>query len=70
MRGRAPKPSPSINDGASAPHRQRHHVVAVLDGPLQHGVFKLEVEALISKGVSFVTEEYVPARLAAQDWLD
>jgi DNA topoisomerase-6 subunit A len=32
--------------------------------------FKLEVESLISKGLSFVTEEYVPARLAAQDWLD
>src|SRR5215475_7547378 len=27
--------------------------------------FKLEVESLISKGLSFVTEEYVPARLAA-----
>ena len=25
--------------------------------------FKLEVEALITKGISYVTEEYVPARL-------
>ena len=32
--------------------------------------FKLEVESLISKGISYVTEEYVPARLAEQDWLD
>ncbi len=32
--------------------------------------FKLEVEALISKDISYVTEEYVPARLAAEDWLD
>jgi DNA topoisomerase-6 subunit A len=32
--------------------------------------FKLEVEALISKDISYVTEEYVPARLREQDWLD
>jgi len=32
--------------------------------------FKLEVEALISKDISYVTEEYVPERLEAQDWLD
>jgi DNA topoisomerase-6 subunit A len=32
--------------------------------------FKLEVESLISKNISYVSEEYVPARLAAQDWLD
>ncbi len=32
--------------------------------------FKLEVEALISKDISYVTEEYVPARLRDQDWLD
>jgi DNA topoisomerase-6 subunit A len=32
--------------------------------------FKLEVESLIKKNISYVTEEYVPARLAAQDWLD
>jgi DNA topoisomerase-6 subunit A len=32
--------------------------------------FKLEVEALISKDISYVTEQYVPARLADQDWLD
>ena len=32
--------------------------------------FKLEVEALISKDISYVTETYVPERLAEQDWLD
>jgi DNA topoisomerase-6 subunit A len=32
--------------------------------------FKLEVEALISKDISYVTETYVPARLDEQNWLD
>jgi DNA topoisomerase-6 subunit A len=32
--------------------------------------FKLEVEALISKDISYVTEVYVPQRLAEEDWLD
>ena len=32
--------------------------------------FKLEVEALISKDISYVTEVYVPERLAKQDWID
>ena len=32
--------------------------------------FKLEVEALLSKDISYVTEEYVPARLKDRDWLD
>ena len=32
--------------------------------------FKLEVEALISKDISYVTEEYVPSRLRDRDWLD
>jgi DNA topoisomerase-6 subunit A len=32
--------------------------------------FKLEVEALISKDISYVTEEYVPARLEDGDFLD
>jgi DNA topoisomerase-6 subunit A len=32
--------------------------------------FKLEVEALISKDISYVTEQYVPDRLANRDWLD
>ncbi|MCC6494223.1 MAG: DNA topoisomerase IV subunit A [Pirellulales bacterium] len=32
--------------------------------------FKLEVESLISKDISYVTDEYVPARLKEQDLLD
>ncbi len=32
--------------------------------------FKLEVEALISKDISYVTEVYTPQRLAEGDWLD
>ncbi|MHC4910586.1 MAG: DNA topoisomerase IV subunit A, partial [Planctomycetota bacterium] len=32
--------------------------------------FKMEVESLITKDISYVTEEYVPARLADQDFLD
>ena len=32
--------------------------------------FKLEVEALISKDISYVTEQYVPERLEDRDWLD
>jgi DNA topoisomerase-6 subunit A len=32
--------------------------------------FKLEVESLISKDISYVTEQYVPARLVDKDWLD
>ncbi|MCA9121419.1 MAG: DNA topoisomerase IV subunit A [Planctomycetaceae bacterium] len=40
-----------------------------IDTMLKNG-FKLEVEALISKDISYVTEEYVPARLAERDFLD
>jgi DNA topoisomerase-6 subunit A len=32
--------------------------------------FKLEVEALISRDISYVTEHYTPERLKRQDWLD
>jgi DNA topoisomerase-6 subunit A len=32
--------------------------------------FKLEVESLISKDISYVTEVYTPERLQEQDWLD
>jgi DNA topoisomerase-6 subunit A len=32
--------------------------------------FKMEVESLISKSISYVTEEYVPERLKKKDWLD
>ncbi len=32
--------------------------------------FKMEVESLITKDISYVTEEYVPQRLSDKDWLD
>jgi DNA topoisomerase-6 subunit A len=32
--------------------------------------FKMEVESLITKDISYVTEEYVPTRLKKEDWLD
>ena len=32
--------------------------------------FKLEVESLISKDISYVTDTYTPERLAEADWLD
>jgi DNA topoisomerase-6 subunit A len=40
-----------------------------IDKMLQND-FKLEVEALINRGVSYVTEVYVPERLEEQDFLD
>lgn len=40
-----------------------------IEGMLNNG-FKMEVESLITKDISYVTEEYVPARLKAKDWLD
>ncbi len=36
---------------------------------LENG-FKLEVEALISREISYVTEQYTPERLKNRDWLD
>jgi DNA topoisomerase VI subunit A len=32
--------------------------------------FKMEVEGLITKDISYVTETYVPERIKAKDWLD
>ena len=40
-----------------------------IDQMLSNG-FKMEVESLISKDISYVTEQYVPARLEDRDWLD
>ncbi|MEC9094856.1 MAG: DNA topoisomerase IV subunit A [Planctomycetota bacterium] len=40
-----------------------------IDLMIQNG-FKLEVEALISLDISYVTDEYVPARLQDRDFLD
>lgn len=38
-------------------------------GLLKNG-FKMEVESLITKDISYVTETYVPERLKAKDWLE
>ena len=32
--------------------------------------FKMEVESLITKDISYVSETYVPERLKAKDWLE
>ncbi len=40
-----------------------------IDTLLRNG-FKMEVESLITKDISYVTETYVPERLKAKDWLD
>lgn len=40
-----------------------------IQGMLKNG-FKMEVESLITKDISYVTEEYVPQRLKDKDWLD
>jgi DNA topoisomerase VI subunit A len=37
---------------------------------MQQNGFKMEVESLITKDISYVTEEYVPTRLKKKDWLD
>jgi DNA topoisomerase-6 subunit A len=37
---------------------------------MQANGFKMEVEALITKDISYVTETYVPERLKAKDWLE
>jgi DNA topoisomerase-6 subunit A len=31
--------------------------------------FKMEIEALSKKGISFITEEYIPKKLRDKDWL-
>src|SRR5262249_9583904 len=38
-------------------------------GLLENG-FKMDVEPLIKKGISYVSETYVPERIKARDWLD
>ena len=40
-----------------------------IDGMLRNG-FKMEVESLITKDISYVSETYVPERLKKKDWLD
>ena len=40
-----------------------------IEGLLSNG-FKMEVESLITKDISYVSETYVPERLKAKDWLE
>ena len=40
-----------------------------IEGLLSNG-FKMEVESLITKDISYVSETYVPERLKRKDWLD
>ena len=40
-----------------------------IDAMLSNG-FKMEVESLITKDISYVSETYVPERLRRKDWLD
>jgi DNA topoisomerase-6 subunit A len=40
-----------------------------IDALLSNG-FKMEVESLITKDISYVSETYVPERLRKKDWLD
>jgi DNA topoisomerase-6 subunit A len=40
-----------------------------IDAMLANG-FKMEVESLITKDISYVSETYVPERLKAKDWLE
>jgi DNA topoisomerase-6 subunit A len=40
-----------------------------INGLLANG-FKMEVESLITKDISYVSETYVPERLKARDWLE
>ncbi len=39
-----------------------------IDATLENG-FKMEVDSFITKGVSFITEEYLPKKLRDRDWL-
>jgi DNA topoisomerase VI subunit A len=40
-----------------------------IEAMLRNG-FKMEVEAMITKDISYVTETYVPERLKSRDWLE
>ncbi|MDA0294464.1 MAG: DNA topoisomerase IV subunit A [Planctomycetota bacterium] len=47
----------------------RRHWQKEIKQMLSNG-FKMEVESLITKDISYVTETYVPERLKAKDWID
>ena len=60
----APSRSPAIPGSPTRKAWQKE-----IEQMLSNG-FKLEVEALISKDISYVTEQYTPQRLSEGDWLD
>lgn len=35
-----------------------------------HNGFKMEVDSLLTKGISFIAEEYIPKKIRDKDWLD
>jgi len=51
------------------PWFQAKHWQREINAMLEAG-YKMEIEALSKKGISFVTEEYIPRKLRDKDWLD
>ena len=51
------------------PWFQAKHWQREIHGMLEAG-FKMEIEALSNKGLSFVTDEYIPKKLRDRDWLE
>jgi DNA topoisomerase-6 subunit A len=58
------------NEIAAYPWFERHKGWQAEIKRLLANGFKMEVESLITKDISYVTETYVPERLKARDWLD
>ncbi len=60
--------------GSKAPPAPESRILGNWEGNLSREIdnhrFKMEVESLITKDISYVTEVYVPERLKARDWLD
>jgi DNA topoisomerase VI subunit A len=58
------------NEIASYPWFKDHKGWQKEIAKMQSNGFKMEVESLINKDISYVTEEYVPERLKKKDWLE
>jgi DNA topoisomerase VI subunit A len=58
------------NEIAAYPWFKEHRGWQKEIAKMQSNGFKMEVESLITKDISYVTEEYVPERLKKKDWLD
>jgi DNA topoisomerase-6 subunit A len=67
--GLDPKDVSRAKEMLAYPWFQAKHWQREINGMLQAG-FKMEIEALSNKGITFVTEEYVPRKLRDRDWLD